>query len=173
MTTETLRPNAVGDNSQNTPTGDTPGWKCVDEASSDSDTTYVCSSDFDANAYLDLYNLVDSAIPVGSTINSVTVKVNIKSLLAAAKATFRIALKEFIGNTQYGSFITPSTSYTVYSQVFADVSLLDLKRVQVGVEITSKYYGAWDTYIPGLCTQVWVEIDYTLPAVGGQVVQVM
>lgn len=165
MTVETLRPNAVGDSSQNTPVGDTPGWKCVDEAVSDDDTTYVCSSDVDANPYLDLYNLADTAIPAGSTINSVTVKVNIRSTLTAAKAAFRIALKKSGSATVYSSSISPTTSYTVYSQVFAGVALSDLNALQAGIEITSKYSGIYDTYFAGRCTQVWVEVDYTLAGV--------
>lgn len=109
-TTETLYPNAVGDSSQCTPSGVANNWDCCDETPSDDDTTYVVSSEFDANPYLDLYNLVDTAIPAGSTINSVTVKVNIRSSLTAAKASFRITLKKSGGSTQYGSSISPTTS---------------------------------------------------------------
>ena len=170
MTVETLRPNAVGDSSALTPFGAAANWDCCDETPSDNDTSYVYSSDFDANPYLDLYNLVNTAIPAGSTINSVTVKANIKSILTAAKATFRIALKKSGGATQYGSFQTPPTSYTVCSQVFAGVALSDLNDLQVGIEITSRYYGPWDTYLHGRCTQVWVEIDYTLAGVAKQII---
>ena len=162
MPTETLRPNTVGNPTQLTPFGAAANWDCCDETPSDDDTTYVCSSDLDANPYLDLYNLVDTAIPAGSTINSVTVKVNIRSILTAAKAAFRIALRKFGSAVVYSAYISHTTSYTVYSQVFAGIALSDLNALQAGIEITSRYYGPSDTYLHGRCTQVWVEINYTI-----------
>lgn len=157
--TETLRPNAVGDNSELTPVGDTPNWKCVDEATSDGDTTYVRSSITDELFYLDLYNIDASAIPAGSTINSVTVYAMIRSIHATGKALFLIALKKSGGSVQLVAVASPSTTYVLNSASFNGITQVDLDALQIGVQIASTDY--LGTYRQGRCTQVYVVIDYT------------
>ena len=162
MPTETLRPNASGDSTQLTPVGDTPNYKCVDEAVSDGDATYVQSPVSDVNAHLDLYNIEDTAIPAGSTINSVTVYILCRSISATYRAIFRPALKKAGGTVQYGNQANPSTTYTLYSAMFTGISLSDLNSLQIGVEISS---GSDDIIYAGRCTQVYAVIDYTPPSV--------
>ena len=71
---ETLRPNASGDLTQLLPKA-SPNWGQVDEAVADSDTSYVENTETGVSGTYeaDLYNLPDSAIPTGSTINSITI----------------------------------------------------------------------------------------------------
>lgn len=160
MATETLRPNAAGDSTQLTPnTG--ANWAAVDETPSDDDTTYVKSSATDDLPYFDLYNLPDTAIPAGSTINSVTVYMNTRSINATYKAYFRTALKVSGGSVQYGTQYAPGTSYTLYNESFAGVLQTDLNALQIGVEITSGYRSELLIY-PGSCTQVYVVIDWSV-----------
>jgi hypothetical protein len=162
MPTETLRPNASGDSTQLAPVGDSPNYKCVDEAVSDGDSTYVQSSTENPNPLLDLYGIEDTSIPAGSTINSVTVYILCRSTSPTYRATFRAALKKAGGTVQYGGAVFPSTTYTLYSASFTGISQADLNNLQIGVEITS---GSNELLYTGRCTQVYVVIDYTPPAV--------
>jgi hypothetical protein len=162
MATETLRPNGSGDSTQLTPVGDSPNYKCVDDITSDGDSTYVQSPTSDTEPHLDLYNIEDTAIPAGSTINSVTVYALCRSVFATRRAGFRIALKKSGGTVQYGASQSPSTTYVLYNQAFTGVGLSDLNALQIGIEITS---GGDDLIYSGRCTQVYVVIDYTPPAV--------
>jgi RHS repeat-associated protein len=68
-TTVVLRPNGAGSSAQWTPVGCTPNWQCVDESTSDGDTTRVETSTPGA---VDSYALQDLA-PASATIVSVTV----------------------------------------------------------------------------------------------------
>lgn len=159
-TTETLYPNAVGDSSACTPVGGSgPNWDCVDETPHDSDTTRV-GSVADEEPYLDLYNIGPTAIPVGSTINSVTVYAVCRSLSNTWKAYFRIALKKSGGTTQYGTEFQPTTTYTLSNKAFTGIAQTDLDALQIGIEICS-----YTTY-NGRCTQVYVVIDYTVAQQG-------
>src|SRR5205823_1781537 len=68
-TTVVLRPNGAGSTTQWTPVGCTPNWQCVDEATSDGETTRVESSTI---GNVDMYAIQDIA-PNGGTVVSVTI----------------------------------------------------------------------------------------------------
>ncbi|TMA03914.1 MAG: hypothetical protein E6J94_10290, partial [Methanobacteriota archaeon] len=68
-TTVVLRPNGAGSTPQWTPVGCTPNWQCVDEATSDGETTRVESSTI---GNVDMYAIQDIA-PNGGTVVSVTI----------------------------------------------------------------------------------------------------
>jgi hypothetical protein len=137
----------------------------VDDVVSDADVTCVASTAADGDYHLDLYNIDASAIPAGSTINSVTVYILCRSIDAVYKAFGNSALKKSGGAVQYGANrIFPST-YTLYSDSFAGLTQVDLDALQIGVRIASTYKPSLDIYRPGRCTQVYVEIDYTPPAI--------
>jgi hypothetical protein len=158
-TVETLRPNA--DTASKSlliyPASPTTHFVKVNETTGDNDTTYV-NSNYLGTAGLDLYDIVDTAIPAGSTINSVTVYAWCRSTYSL-KARFRIALNKTA--PQYSGYKEPTTTYTLYSQAFTGVALSDLNALQIGIEITSAYDIDTEVYLPGRCTQVYVEIDYT------------
>lgn len=77
--TETLRPNVAGDETNLTPDGETNNWECIDEASPDDDTTDVKT--YNATYLRDLYDLPASS-GVG-TINKITVYVRCHAYLGA------------------------------------------------------------------------------------------
>ena len=168
--TETLRPNAAGYYTQLVPTAGKANWDCVDETPSDSDTTRVKTKDIDGSSYADLYNIPNSAIPAGSTINSVTVYMNVKSESATYKSSWKIYLKT---NSAYagGSWVTPGTSYTVYSKAYLTNpitglawTIAEIDALQIGEIGESGLDFDYLVYRIGYCTQCWVEIDYTAGA---------
>ena len=159
MASETLRPNGSGDLTNLNPVGDSPNYKCVDESSSDGDTTYVATTTAKPSGS-DLYNIEDTGIPAGSTINGVTVFARCRSTSTTYKASFWILLKKSGGTIQQGAEHIPSTTYTSYHDSFTGVSLSDLNGLQIGISIAS---GSNTYYYSGRCTQVYVVIDYTPP----------
>jgi hypothetical protein len=160
MPTEFLRPNAVGDKSFLDVNGDTDGWKCVDEVSSDSDATYVSAPGAAAS---DLYNIPDSAIPAGAVISQIGVGVNCKKV-GARTCYAQVGIKT--GGTEYWtSNKTLTTSYAVYSNIWLlnpqtglAWTKADIDALQLGIYLTFNI----GTY--GCCTQVWVVVTYTVAA---------
>lgn len=157
---ETLRPNAIGDETiiATQFPDSTEHWDKVDEAGSDDDTTYVESG---AGTYeTDLYNLPDPSL--SGTINSVTVYVNAKGTKAGIGAVTRIKTN---GVAYNGSDITLTTSYAIYSTIYTtnpqtaiDWTWDEVNALQVGVGLKKPTGGAM-----ARCTQVYVEVDYTPP----------
>jgi len=164
MPTETLRPNGSGDSTQLIAVGDSPNYKCVDEEISDGDTTYV-RSDTTTNPLLDLYTIPASSIPAGSTINSVTLYTVCRQITTPYYPKFTGAIKKPDGTILYGAtrqITSGSTAYQVFSDAFTGLSLSDLVGLQIGIQIQQISGGIlWQ----GRCTQVYIVIDYTPPAV--------
>ena len=88
--TTILRPNGPGDFSQWTRTGCSSDWQCVDEVSSDGDSTNVFSTGGDEIGF---YDLPTSTIPAGSTIHSVTVLVRARSDFKQFLSAFNIGVR--------------------------------------------------------------------------------
>jgi len=166
MPVETLRPNAVGDVTQLSAYPNPPNWACVDEATSDGDTTYVYSPMVYA-WYRDLYNFPSpQQIGAGDTINSLTIKINVRKTDAAGAAVARTQLKT--GGTEYnGTTQALTTTYTVKSQVYTTNpktglpwTLDDIIAIQAGVGCRTDI----ELIASARCTQVWLEVDYTVAA---------
>ena len=163
--TETLRPNAAGDLTQCIPNGAANNWDCVDETPSDENTTYVNEDGLTATLN-DLYNLPATSIPVGSTINSVTVYNRSKRIVAgrgSGKTKIKTNGVEYNGSsyapgTSYGNF---STVYNTNPQTGNAWTIDEINALQIGVVvISSSYLGE----LVGIrCTQVYVVIDYSPP----------
>jgi len=169
MATETLRPNAPGDLTQLDPYPVTlPNWDCVNDEVADDDATYVSAPEATGR---DLYNLPDTAIPDGSTINSVTVVTRMcrdGTLSVTGYAVIKIGGTEYIGALR-----TLGTSWTTYSDSWATNpytgnpwTKTDINALQAGVNLG--YDSRHGNYGIGMCTQVYVIVDYTPPTVAAK-----
>lgn len=167
MTQAIIRPSAVGDESNCAVSGDTPGWKCVDEAVADADTTYVFA--WSGTSPRDLYNLEN--VGLAGTINWVRAYVRARRA-ATWVVQARTAIK--LGATVVeGSDLPLNNSYADYytehitkpgggAWTFADIN-----NLQAGVHLN-----AYSEAVVTRCTQVWVVVDYT-PALGRSFAHIM
>ena len=170
MATETLRPNAAGDEENlSTVVGDGSGthYAAVDEATADEDTSYVECSGFNQGWQRDLYNIANHS--AGSeTINSVTVYARCKGINTISQTSLKIAIKT--GGTVYeGNEETVTLSYANYSKQWTTNpntgsawTWTEIDALQAGINMREP--DSWDKT---RCTQVYVEVDYT-PAVTGK-----
>ena len=158
MSIETLRPNAVGDETNLIPnTG--ANWECVDEAEADEDTTYVYKQT-GAAFIRDLHNIQDHSAGAG-TINHVTVYARCRHWSGENQGQrAKIAIKTH--NTPYeGDEETTTSSYANYSKQWATNpntgsawTWTEIDNLQAGVALKpANNYSA-------MCTQVYVEVNY-------------
>lgn len=156
--TETLRPDASGDEKSIDNPADDPHWNLVDEASADDWTTRIGNMS-SADAYQrDLYNLPASS---GSgTINFIKIYFRHQGTDGFAKPSLKSN-----STVTDGTEVNLSGSWTTSSQQWntnpADSEAwewADINALQIGVSL--KRTAPNDAY----CTQVYVEVDYT-PAV--------
>lgn len=158
MATETLRPDAAGDETNLTIGGTgaaSTNWESVDEVTADENTTIVYTA---STSYLrDLYNLPASS---GSgTINFI--KVYARCYYYNFTSYAKLSLKSNSTATDGGE-VELTSSYVTYSQQWntnpADSSAwewADIDALQIGVSL--KAAGSSQS----ICTQVYVEVDYT------------
>jgi len=171
MAEETLRPNANGDNSEcmGSDSNQTDNYQLVDEASAN-DSDYVHSNGLNSWT-LDLYGMPDTAIPTGSTINKITFYARLSDILSASYASCKFAYKSG-GTTYYSSAITVSTSWaqksweqTTNQKTSAAWTIDDINALQAGVSL----YQA-DKAAIGMCSQLWIVIDYTEAALNQTII---
>lgn len=160
MTQAIIRPSSPGDESNCAVSGDTPGWKCVDEVSPDDDSTYIFS--YSATSPRDLYNLAD--LTLAGTINYVRVYARIRRTSGIAVSA-RTAIK--LGETVVeGSDITITASYANYYTEHTTKpgggawTFADINNLQAGVHLN-----IYSASVVVRCTQVYVVVDYE-PAKG-------
>ena len=164
--TETLRPNAAGDSTQFTPYGATYNWQCVDEVTSDGNTTYVYATHGGYGAaatWIDLYNLPDTSLT--GTINSVTVY-GVAKRFQTAGGSFYVALKTG-GGVYYGGSNAVTSTWTSYSNAWTTNpqaggawTWTQINALQIGIKGTVGEY--WDEVARDVsCTQVYVVVNYT------------
>ena len=162
MATETLRPNAAGDETSiETQFPDSGShYDKVDEASADDGTTFVQNS---TNAYQrDLYALPASS---GSgTINKIKVYFRCGSSIGTTGATAKVSIKSNSTVTDGDAESLPVGSWTSFSKEWttnpADSSAwewADIDALQIGVSLKSGTAAATQK---AKCTQVYVEVDY-------------
>jgi len=156
---EELRPNANGTYAEWAVNGTSENFAAVNETSADDDTTYVYTS---TQNNRDAYNLTDTTIPGGSTINNVTIFIRARKAVSAG-TNIQILTRTY--DTDYFSAnIGLSTSYANYSQNYtnnpntsAAWTIAEINALQAGVKhVTSQTREA-------RVTRVWVEVDYTPP----------
>lgn len=161
--TETLRPNAAGDSSALAAVGDSPNYACVDESSTDEDSTYV-NRDHNSSAYtLDLYNL--PAHSGAGTINSVTIyarcrkthDVGYAKIACKTHSTVYYGSEETLGE----SYANHSKQYTTNPNTSSAWTWAEIDSLQIGVSLKHVISGPPGSGQGTRCTQVYVEVDYS------------
>ena len=167
--TETLRPNAAGDETgiseQYPATGE--HWDKVDDVTSDGDSTYVATN---AGPWQeDLYNIFDHIVGSG-TIDYVKVYAVCRATIAPDQTSAYIHIKTN-GVEHNGSENTMTTSYATYSyqwntnpQTGQAWTWAEIDALQIGVGLR-KPLGVEYTR----CTQVYAEVGYGVIALRGDV----
>ena len=172
MATETLRPNAAGDE-ENIPSvmGDGTGshYTTVDEVTPDEDDSRVYQRNDDA-WHRDLYNIADHSAGSG-TINRITVYARCKVTTTPDQTNLKIAIKSGTGagapdTVDEGSEITLTGDYANYSNQWSTNPATasawtwdEIDKLQIGIAIRDPIVG--DGLSSTRCTQVYVEVDYT------------
>ena len=165
---ETLRPNAVGDETQITtvtPVG-TAHWDAVDEAVSDGDNTSVETA---ATSWQnDLYNIPDHSVGSGD-VNYVKVYIVCRAARpgTATNAGAHVHIKTN-GVDYNGSDINLTNTYVTYSyqwntnpQTSANWTWSEIDALQIGVSLQRSYTSGSGGDRWSRCTQVYVEVGYT------------
>lgn len=171
MATETLRPNAAGDecnvSTQNGCSACPNHYDCVDEVvADDATTTIMCFHNYFVR---DLYNIADSAIGAG-TINFIKVYVKCYCNNAPEQTTHKIAIKSGVGGGAPGVVsesgeLTMAMAWILYSNQWntnpataAAWTWAEIDNLQAGIALRVPLAsGGGASY----CTQVYVEVDYT------------
>lgn len=164
MATETLRPIANGSYIALSRNTGTQNYQCVDEVSSDDDSTYVYTTS--TSGQRDLYDLPAHSAGSG-TINSVTVKSICRRTSAGGGGTARLDV--LVGGSLYtGSSAGLGVSYAEISRAMATSPATgaawtwgEIDAMEAGVNLVAP------SGYEARCTQLWVEVDYT-PAVGAK-----
>jgi hypothetical protein len=162
MATETLRPNAAGDETSiNTQSPDsTYHWDKVDDETPDELSTCVYNF-HNASYQRDLYNLPAHSVGSG-TINSITVYFRCRYYNVSGKAEPSLKSGSSVVD---GTEVALTTSWTTYSQTWTTNPATGLAwtwdaidALQIGVALKS---GTSSGSQQAVCTQVYVEVDYT------------
>ena len=170
--TETLRPNAPGDEigpevEQFPVSGE--HWDKVDEAITDGDTTYVSTEWFDWQE--DLYNIPDHSLGSG-TINYVKVYAVAKREAHGGSPQSSLYIHIKTNGVEYnGTQDTLTTSYLLYSyqwntnpQTLAAWTWDEIDALQIGVGIRRPKSGRYTRV-----TQLYAEVGYSTIKLSGDV----
>jgi len=162
MATETIRPNDNGDLSQchGSDGNNTNNYQLVDESSAN-DADYVIGM---GKWTVDLYNIPSTAIPAGSTINKITFYARFKDYGAVGNDYAKFAYKSG-GTVYYSSALNITDSFAEYSweqttnqKTSAAWTIDDINALQIGVAL---YWEGGKSISAGMCSQLWIIIDYT------------
>jgi hypothetical protein len=174
MATETLRPNAAGDEtnlryydgSSHDPDPD-HNFEQVDEETPDELATRVQTTTADTNWYRDLYNIADHSVGSG-TIDKITVVARCRASGTPDQTGLKIAIKSGSttdeGNEEtmiVGGFSSFSAEWETNPDTSSAWTWSEIDSLQIGVDMRRSHTS--ETYWTA-CTQVYVEVDYT-PAV--------
>lgn len=175
MATTTLRPAGAGNSTQLTATGAGTNHGCVNESSSDGDTTYVVTS-ISSGHQTDLYTIDANSIGVSDTINSITVYIIARATAIGRLITANrvITIREN-SVTTYDASVALTTSYATYSKTWntkpsngTSWTKTDIDNLEIGVRLVINNNGG---SAAARCTQVYVIVDYTPSGGGGSVSQ--
>ena len=171
MSTLTLRPDAVGYVDNWIPSAAVDNYTLVDEASHDSDSTYVYTDS--ASAVDDLYNISTDAALTGATITNVAVYATaryVSSGVGSDPAAPPLYLLVRVGSTTYAaagsltlgaSYAEGSKNWAVNPADSADWEKADIDDLQIGIRCNKTTGGGTKTFTPRV-TQVYAIITYTV-----------
>jgi hypothetical protein len=108
-------PNGAGSSTQWTAVGAATNWECVDEVSTDSDTTYVTINSALTNQR-DFYTIDYSGLPVGAVITNVMLALRVRR--ETGSAAFNRLIKAN-GTSSSDSNTTVGTTYSFVTRSFA------------------------------------------------------
>lgn len=159
--TETLRPTGEGATTELDPSAGN-NYSCVND---DSDSTYVYPRT-DGSYLTDVYATADTAIPTGSTINLVSVKVRYGNEgmggTVYVNAALRVGSTIYYGSEHYkesGGYSDETYEWATNPAGGAWV-VSDLNALQCGVSLKSVGGGV------SCCSEVYMIVDYDLAAGG-------
>jgi hypothetical protein len=169
MATVTLRPNGNGADvgADGTPVGAATGWECVDDVTSDGDTTYVLGPAA-TGVREEVFTIDSNSIGASDTINSVTVYgVASRTAARSGNSQMNLSIRENSVYTVGGTTHAMTTTYTTYSQTWtvrpsdsANFTKADIDSLEIGMKTNTPGFSQHHT------TQVYAIIDYT-PSGGG------
>lgn len=166
MPTVTLRPIANDTPIELLPEPSTVvNWDCVDEEPPNDSTDYVyLPGEVEPVEGRDVYDLPDSGIPSGSTINSVTVVTRARKTIAAVAASVQPLLK-IVGTIYYGISSPLTTTWTTFSQTWTTSpatgspwTLEEINTLKAGVRLAVDVEPC-----VAECTYLRIDVDYTPP----------
>jgi hypothetical protein len=157
MTVLTLRPNGAGATTQLTPTTGN-NYACVDEAVAD-DADYVYCPYTSTQTKKDTYALPNHSSESG-TINSVKVYGRMGTSATGNNANLIVR----VGSTDYASadiaissgWALKSNTWTTSPATSAAWTWTEIDSLEAGVQLKSTFYSTY-----GMCSQLYVEVDYT------------
>ena len=161
MATEILRPNAAGDETNIAEQYPSSGehWDKVDEAEADDWSTYVRT---DAQDYQrDLYNIADHSEGSG-IINHITVYARCYAATTPSRPSLKIAIKSTSAHESSEKTLTTdwdnySNQWTTNPDTESAFTWAEIDSLQIGVSLRRPS----ELVKRSLCTQVYVEVDYT------------
>jgi len=162
--TETLRPNAAGDEESitNSTSGAGNHWADVDDVTPDGGTTRVWDNAI-GTYQRDLYNLPTHSVGSG-TINFIKIFFGLRSPTGTA-VYGKVSQKSGTTISNGTEFSTTSTDYSYFaSQTFTTnpatgvaYTWAEIDALQIGVSL----HGTFSPEASASCTQVYVEVNYT------------
>jgi len=171
MATETLRPNAAGDECNiETQVGCSAcpnHYDCVDEVTADDFTTFIRQRGEVSSAWTrDLYNIENSIGGGSDIINSVKVYARMKETGELQNASsFKLVVKSGAtvdeGTLQTcgtGTWTTYSDTWTINPDTGNAWTWAEIDSMQAGLTVSVPYNGSSETLT---ITQVYVEVDST------------
>jgi hypothetical protein len=167
-----LRPNAAGSSTVLLPHGEANNWACVDDVTTDEDSTYVYK-DYNNRWDLDLYNVPNHTTESG-IINSVTIYDRVRASADTGHPASAILKHNVrVGGVNYeGSQIdfTGILNYTTYSNqwLVSPNTLIawtwaEIDSMEIGHNIYSNYV------TNPRSTQIYAVINYTPPLAGPEI----
>jgi hypothetical protein len=148
-----IRPNGSGNGSQNSNSGCSSNWQCVDEATSDNDGTYIDAND--QSWRTDSYAAQDPSAT--GTIDSVLISMNVKmtsgtndnarTVIITNSNTYQGAI---IDLDSYSSYTVFSTRYLTNPATSSPWTWSEIGNILIGVSLDDD----------ARCTQVWATVYY-------------
>lgn len=169
MATETLRPNAAGDETSIKTSTEATHWEAVDDVAADELTTHVRT---DTDAYQrDLYNLPASS--GAGTINKITVffrcytnGVATSDFRASIKSDSTVTDGDVKAVAEASTWETLSQEWATNPADSAAWEWSDIDALQIGISMNG--WAAGEVW--ARCTQVYVEVDYKAASSQGYII---